>query len=64
VHGADIALVVSTGGFTDPALEYAEQCAILCYGPEGLASWSEGGPPPWETVAAPAEEQDAGLSAP
>ncbi|MFJ8558436.1 restriction endonuclease [Streptomyces microflavus] len=65
VHGADIALVVSTGGFTEPALDYAEQCAILCYGPEELAAWSEGGaPPPWETVAAPAEEQDAGLSAP
>ncbi|XQE83147.1 restriction endonuclease [Streptomyces microflavus] len=64
VHGADIALVVSTGGFTDPALDYAEQCAILCYGPEELAAWSEGGPPPWETVAAPAAEQDAGLSAP
>lgn len=52
VHEADIALVVSTGGFTEPALEYAEQCAILCYGPEELAAWSEGGaPPPWETAA-------------
>ncbi|MFF0059694.1 restriction endonuclease [Streptomyces microflavus] len=65
VHGADIALVVSTGGFTEPALDYAEQCAILCYGPEELAAWSEGGaPPPWETVAAPAEEPVPGLSAP
>ncbi|MFB7434996.1 restriction endonuclease [Streptomyces microflavus] len=61
VHGADIALVVSTGGFTEPALGYAEQCAILCYGPEELAAWSEGGaPPPWAAL----EEQDAGLSAP
>ncbi|MFD3884454.1 restriction endonuclease [Streptomyces microflavus] len=61
VHGADIALVVSTGGFTEPALGYAEQCAILCYGPEELAAWSEGGaPPPWVAL----EEQDAGLSAP
>ncbi|MBK5995196.1 restriction endonuclease [Streptomyces microflavus] len=61
VHGADIALVVSTGGFTEPALDYAEQCAILCYGPEELAAWSEGGaPPPWAAL----EEQDAGLSAP
>ncbi|MEU3831069.1 restriction endonuclease [Streptomyces microflavus] len=61
VHGADIALVVSTGGFTEPALDYAEQCAILCYGPEELAVWSEGGaPPPWAAL----EEQDAGLSAP
>ncbi|MFE3720431.1 restriction endonuclease [Streptomyces cyaneofuscatus] len=61
VHEADLALVVSTGGFTEPALDYAEQCAILCYGPEELAAWSEGGaPPPW--VAA--EEPAAGLSAP
>lgn len=55
VHEADIALVVSTGGFTEPALEYAEQCAILCYGPEELAAWSEGGaPPPWTAVEEPA----------
>ncbi|MFF6906580.1 restriction endonuclease [Streptomyces sp. NPDC012389] len=61
VHEADIALVVSTGGFTEPALDYAEQCAILCYGPEELAAWSEGGaPPPW----VPAEEPAPGLSAP
>ncbi|MFJ9641358.1 restriction endonuclease [Streptomyces sp. NPDC101178] len=59
VHEADIALVVSTGGFTEPALEYAERCAILCYGPEELAGWSGGGaPPPWETAAV------SGLSVP
>lgn len=63
VHEADVALVVSTGGFTEPALDYAEQCAILCYGPEELTAWSEGGaPPPWE-AAAPAE-QDGWLSGP
>ncbi|MFD8061678.1 restriction endonuclease [Streptomyces cyaneofuscatus] len=61
VHEADIALVVSTGGFTEPALDYAEQCAILCYGPEELAAWSEGGaPPPWAAV----EEPTVRLSAP
>ncbi|MFD3973179.1 restriction endonuclease [Streptomyces cyaneofuscatus] len=61
VHEADIALVVSTGGFTEPALDYAEQCAILCYGPEELAAWSEGGaPPPWVF----AEEPAVGVSAP
>ncbi|MGQ4713505.1 restriction endonuclease [Streptomyces anulatus] len=65
VHEADVALVVSTGGFTEPALDYAEQCAILCYGPEELTAWSEGGaPPPWEDVAAPAEEPAVGLSGP
>ncbi|MFJ8251430.1 restriction endonuclease [Streptomyces sp. NPDC094466] len=56
VHEADVALVVSTGGFTEPALDYAEQCAILCYGPEELAAWSEGGaPPPWEAAVAAGE---------
>ncbi|MFD4275502.1 restriction endonuclease [Streptomyces cyaneofuscatus] len=61
VHEADIALVVSTGGFTEPALDYAEQCAILCYGPEELAAWSEGdAPPPWTAV----EETTVPLSAP
>ncbi|MFJ9111512.1 restriction endonuclease [Streptomyces sp. NPDC102283] len=66
VHGADVALVVSTGGFTEPALDYADQCAILCYGPEELAAWSEGAaPPPWEAaVAVAAEEPAAGLSGP
>ncbi|WP_228989142.1 restriction endonuclease [Streptomyces sp. DH8] len=64
VHAADVALVVSTGGFTDPALDYAEQCAILCYGPEELAAWSEGSaPPPWEAVA-PVERQEAEVSGP
>ncbi|MGC5531370.1 restriction endonuclease [Streptomyces sp. SR-10] len=66
VHEADVALVVSTGGFTEPALDYAEQCAILCYGPEELGAWSEGtAPPPWEAaVAVAAEEPAAGLSGP
>ncbi|WP_217226784.1 restriction endonuclease [Streptomyces anulatus] len=65
VHEADVALVVSTGGFTEPALDYAEQCAILCYGPEELTAWSEGGaPPPWEDAATPAEEPAVGLSGP
>ncbi|WGP13641.1 restriction endonuclease [Streptomyces sp. SH5] len=64
VHAADVALVVSTGGFTEPALDYAEQCAILCYGPDELAAWSEGAaPPPWE-AAAPAGQPDAGVSGP
>ncbi|MFJ4965141.1 Restriction endonuclease [Streptomyces sp. ADI96-02] len=48
VHEADSAIVVSTGGFTEPALAYAEQCGILCVGPAELAAWSDGGaPPPW-----------------
>ncbi|MEU2797882.1 MULTISPECIES: restriction endonuclease [unclassified Streptomyces] len=63
VHAAEVALVVSTGGFTEPALDYAEQCGILCCGPEELAAWAGGGAPPWEPAAVP-EEPRAGLSGP
>lgn len=53
VHEADVAVVVSTGDFTGPALEYAEQCGILCLGPDELGAWSEGAaPPPWHGTAA------------
>ncbi|MFI0933574.1 restriction endonuclease [Streptomyces sp. NPDC021019] len=65
VHEADVALVVSTGGFTEPALDYAERCAILCYGPEELTAWSDGvAPPPWEVAVVLAEGPSAGLSEP
>lgn len=48
VHGAEVALVVTTGEFTEPALEYAGQCGILCVGLDELTAWSEGSvPPPW-----------------
>ncbi|THA79361.1 restriction endonuclease [Streptomyces sp. A0642] len=50
VHEADIAVCVTTSEYTAPALEYAEQCAILCLDGEALAAWSEGSaPPPWQT---------------
>ncbi|MFJ8858925.1 restriction endonuclease [Streptomyces sp. NPDC102451] len=58
VHEAEVALVVSTGEFTEPALEYAEQCGIVCVGPDELTAWSEGAAaPPWYAGAAvqPAE---------
>ncbi|MEI7030329.1 restriction endonuclease [Streptomyces pratensis] len=57
VHGADVAVVVSTGGFTEPAVDYADRCGILCVGPRELAAWSEGGaPPPWEAAGRPAAD--------
>ncbi|MFJ6854572.1 restriction endonuclease [Streptomyces sp. NPDC091271] len=57
VHGAEAAVVVTTGEFTDPALEYAEQCGIVCVGLDGLTAWSEGAAPPWYASASvqPAE---------
>ncbi|GAB7028924.1 restriction endonuclease [Streptomyces sp. NPDC021749] len=49
VHGAEVAAVVTTSAFTDPAREYAEQCAILCFDHDDLVGWASGsGPAPWE----------------
>ncbi|WP_189216421.1 MULTISPECIES: restriction endonuclease [Streptomyces] len=51
VHGADVAVVVTTSDFTAPAAEYAEQCGILCVARETLLAWSDGtGPAPWLTA--------------
>ncbi|POX52804.1 restriction endonuclease [Streptomyces sp. Ru72] len=53
VHGADVAIVVTTSGFTAPALEYAEQCGIVCWDRDDLEAWSDGtGPEPWRPQAA------------
>ncbi|MFF9364486.1 restriction endonuclease [Streptomyces griseoluteus] len=49
VHEADIAVVVTTSDFTAPALEYAEQCGILCVNGDELTAWHDGtGPRPWD----------------
>ncbi|AWK12519.1 restriction endonuclease [Streptomyces spongiicola] len=48
VHEADIAAVVTTGEFTGPAAEYAEQCGIVCLDRAALAAWADGSSPaPW-----------------
>ncbi|MFF0160571.1 restriction endonuclease [Streptomyces sp. NPDC005263] len=50
VHEADVAVVVTTSDFTEPAVEYAEQCGILCWDGQALEAWSAGtGPAPWES---------------
>ncbi|BCL18428.1 restriction endonuclease [Streptomyces tuirus] len=66
VHEADVAVLVSTSDFTAPALEYAEQCGILCVDGESLEAWTDGtGPRPWDvaphTGAAGCEAAGAGL---
>ncbi|MEH0548976.1 restriction endonuclease [Streptomyces sp. B21-105] len=49
VHGADVAVVVTTSDFTGPALEYAGQCGIVCVDGLELLRWQDGvGPRPWE----------------
>ena len=59
VHEADVAALVTTSGFTAPAVEYAAHCGIVCLDGEALRAWSEGtGPAPWEL---PAPAPGAGL---
>ncbi|MER6414280.1 restriction endonuclease [Streptomyces humidus] len=49
VHGADVAVVVTTSDFTAPAVEYAEQCGIVCVDGGELLRWQDGvGPRPWD----------------
>ncbi|MBM7169218.1 restriction endonuclease [Streptomyces sp. G44] len=49
VHEADVAALVTTSDFTAPALEYAQQCGIVCVNGEELEAWRNGtGPSPWE----------------
>lgn len=49
VHEADVAVVVTTSDFTAPAVEYAEQCGIVCVDGGELLRWQDGvGPRPWE----------------
>ncbi|MGW7469138.1 restriction endonuclease [Streptomyces xantholiticus] len=54
VHEASVAAVVTTGEFTQPAAEYAEQCGIRCFDHQSLVAWTDGsGPAPWEAEPAP-----------
>jgi restriction system protein len=49
VHEADVAVVVTTTTFTDPALRYAESCGIACMDLARLTAWATGaGPAPWD----------------
>ncbi|MWA15770.1 restriction endonuclease [Streptomyces sp. BA2] len=51
VHDADIAALVTTSDFTAPALEYAQQCGIVCVNGADLHAWLDGtGPRPWEAA--------------
>ncbi|WP_125058583.1 restriction endonuclease [Streptomyces paromomycinus] len=48
VHEADVAAVVTTSAFTEPATEYADTCGIRCFDGDRLVAWSNGtGPTPW-----------------
>ncbi|WP_395571686.1 restriction endonuclease [Streptomyces sp. BK79] len=48
VHEADVAVLVTSGDFTAPAVEYAEQCGIVCVDEGWLRQWAAGrAPAPW-----------------
>ncbi|MFI8825692.1 restriction endonuclease [Streptomyces sp. NPDC053431] len=52
VHGADVAVLVTTSSFTVPALEYAASCGILCVDGTALDAWTASvSPAPWDAVA-------------
>ncbi|MGA5562926.1 restriction endonuclease [Streptomyces platensis] len=49
VHDADIAAVVTTSTFTEPAVAYAEQSGIRCLDHDKLFAWEAStGPAPWQ----------------
>ncbi|WP_225803099.1 restriction endonuclease, partial [Streptomyces sp. NK15101] len=48
VHEADVAVLVTTSSFTEPALEYAASCGIVCVDGTELAAWTAStAPAPW-----------------
>ncbi|MFE5301341.1 restriction endonuclease [Streptomyces sp. NPDC056632] len=58
VHHADVAILVTTSSFTDPALEYAASCGILCVDGTALDAWTaSASPAPWDALPL---EPDAG----
>ncbi|MBS2546897.1 restriction endonuclease [Catenulispora sp. NL8] len=49
IHGAHVAVVVTTGGFTKQARAYAASVGIRLVDNGVLAAWASGtGPPPWQ----------------
>lgn len=52
VHEADVAVIVTTSSFTQPAAEYADTCGIVRVDGEALAAWTEQrARAPWEPGA-------------
>ncbi|WP_030547839.1 restriction endonuclease, partial [Streptomyces albus] len=49
VHEADVAALVTTSTFTEPAADYAARTGIRCFDGADLAAWADrAGPAPWE----------------
>lgn len=47
IHGADVAIAVTTSHFTPAAVSYARRAGIILVDREALAAWAAGGTPPW-----------------
>ncbi|MFI0928378.1 restriction endonuclease [Streptomyces sp. NPDC021012] len=48
VHEADVAIIVTTSSFTEPALEYAASCGMVCVEGTEPATWTAStAPAPW-----------------
>jgi restriction system protein len=47
IHGADVALIVTTSHLTRDAAEYCRRAKFLVCEREQLAAWAAGGKPPW-----------------
>ncbi|MFE6229276.1 restriction endonuclease [Streptomyces sp. NPDC057854] len=63
VHEADVAVLVTTSTFTEPALAYAASCGIVCVDGTRLAAWTAStAPSPWEAARGPAAGDDEGGS--
>ncbi|GAA3310467.1 restriction endonuclease [Streptomyces cinereospinus] len=57
VHEADLAVVVTTSEFTAPAVEYAEQCGIVCVDASALRAWRDDpAAQPWAAVVGGVED--------
>jgi restriction system protein len=52
VHGADIALIVTNGRVTGPAVEFAKQQRLHVVDRQTLAVWASGSRPLWELLRA------------
>ncbi|MFI9111713.1 restriction endonuclease [Streptomyces venezuelae] len=61
VHEADVAALVTTSSFTDPALDYAASCGILCVDGPALSAWTASeAPAPWDALPPePGEQAEA-----
>ncbi|MER5511522.1 restriction endonuclease [Streptomyces sp. NPDC002766] len=63
VHGADVAVIVTNGRVTDPAVKFARQQRLYVVDRQTLAVWASGSRPLWEVLrAVPPPRRPSALS--